>query len=201
MKTRKLTKDDLPSYRRSAKSLGIPVLFQGREDEVVDIHMTDPEYCYLTLNGGRGSPVHYSKLTRILKRKKDHYYIVRLMAMVDYEDRNGKIDKMEMWRTVLISSYSDKHEDIVPEVNAQAKILFDTHIRHYLPQDIRESDMIQYADPEFAESYGVSMWGGMYMEDKEKDITGRDFAIMGRYGEKLKKSEFETLQKFKKYIR
>lgn len=78
MKTRKLTKDDLPSYRRSAKSLGIPVLFQGREDEIVDIHMTNPEYCYLTLEGGRGSPVHYSKLTRILKRKdllKEYGYI------------------------------------------------------------------------------------------------------------------------------
>ncbi|NCS88674.1 MAG: hypothetical protein AUK34_01130 [Ignavibacteria bacterium CG2_30_36_16] len=63
MKTRQLSRKDLPNTRSSGESLHIPVLLNDKKRYICDIHFGNDELCYL--ENAKGVPTKINKLQLI----------------------------------------------------------------------------------------------------------------------------------------
>lgn len=90
MYIRPLFQSDLK--RAKGSELNIPVLYQGKEHEISDIHFGDSNYIYL--KGAKGKPTHISKLKIIKDRRNPNDEIQkRLEKLYKLQQQMNKLEQ------------------------------------------------------------------------------------------------------------
>lgn len=107
MQTRQLLITDLPKKRRSANSLHIPVVFNGKERFICDIHFTNKELCYL--ENSKGNPTQINKLQLIENYNKEN--IIKKLELKEKQFAKLNKKQNDLLKEIVLLKENLKNEN------------------------------------------------------------------------------------------